>query len=369
MATIDQMNDDEKEFAAAFNEDQAPAAAPSEDEEFGLAEPAAEMPPEPAESEAMDVKSEDAGNASDGEDAAVALVIDGGELEEAAQQAEAKDSAEAAADAGQAGETVAVAEEGNQEQMDMAKEIQRLKSWEGRLKAMEAKLKAAGADSEEEQTEAVADAIEKAAEAADTPADEEKVEQIAEQVEEGGLSVEQAMKQLADDFGDEFVKMIEAIATAKAREAGVRAVDEKVSEIKGTVDEIINDITDTKAKAHFEKIASVHPDFQEIGDSEEFKGYIESMPEDVRGQALDVIANGNAKEIINLLNSFKQANAQGAKPGAEQGAELTEAAESIVDEVVDDSAMDAAEGVRSSGMKLPEQPAKADDYEAAWDSF
>jgi len=373
MATIDQMNDDEKEFAAAFNEDMPAAAQPTEDEEFGTAEPAAaepaaaELPPEPAEGEGMDVKSEDAGNASEGEDAAVAIVVDGGDMEEAAQQAGAKDSAEEAAE--QTGEKVAVATEGADDAMDMAKEIQRLKSWEGRLKAMEAKLKAAGADSEEEQTEAVAEAIEKAADAADTPADEEKVEQIAEMVEEGDLSVQQAMKQLAEDFGDEFVKMIEAIATAKAREAGVKAVDEKVGEIKGTVDEIINDITDTKAKAHFEKIADAHPDFQEIGDSEEFKTFIESMPDDQKGQALEVIANGSARQIIKLLDGFKAAGAAGAKAGMEQPTELTEAEESIVDEAADDSAMDAAEGVRSTGMKLPEQPQKADDYEAAWQEF
>lgn len=365
MATIDQMNDDEKEFAAAFNEDQAPAAQMSEDEEFGLAEPAAEVAPEPAEGKAMETESEDAGEASEGEPAAVAIVVDGGEMEEAAQKAEAKDSAEAAADAGEAGETVAVEEEGNDAQMDVAKEIQRLKSWEGRLKALEAKLKANGADSEEEQTEAVAEAIEKSAEATETVADEEKVEQIAEQVEEGDLSVQQAMKQLAEDFGDEFVKMIEAIATAKAREAGAQAA----SEIKGTVDEIINDITDTKAKAHFEKIADAHPDFAEVGDSEEFKTYVESLPDDQKGQALEVIANGSARQIIKLLDGFKSANAQGAKQGMEQPAELTEAAESIVDEATDDSAMDAAEGVRSSGMKLPEQPAKSDDYDAAWNEF
>lgn len=369
MATIDQMNDDEKEFAAAFNEDQAPAAQMSEDEEFGLAEPAAaeepaaNLPPEPAEGDAMEAKAEDGGEASDGEDAAVALVVDGGELEQAADQAQAKDSAEDAAD--QTGEKVAVATEGADDALDMAKEIQRLKSWEGRLKAMEAKLKAAGADTEEEQTEAVAEAIEKAADATDTPADEEKVEQIAEQVEEGDLSVQQAMKQLAEDFGDEFVKMIEAIATAKAREAGAQAA----SEIKGTVDEIIADITDTKTRSHFEAIADRHPDFQEVGDSEEFKTYIESLPDDQKGQALEVIAGGSAKQIIKLLDGFKAANAAGAEQGMEQPAELTEAAESIVDEAIEDSAMDAAEGVRSSGMKLPEQPAKADDYASAWDEF
>ena len=359
MATMDQMNDDEKEFAAMFEEDAPAAEQVSEDAEFGLAEP--ELPAEPAEGEGMEVTSEDAGEASDGEDAAVAIVMDGGEMDEAAQQATAKDSAEAAAD--QDGEKVAVATEGSDEAMDMAKEIQRLKSWEGRLKAMEAKLKSAGADTEEEQKEVVAEAIEKSADAADTPADEEKVEQIAEMVEEGDLSVQQAMKQLADDFGDEFVKMIEAIATAKAREAGAKAVDEKVGQLSKTVDDVINDIVDTKARTHFETIADKHPDFQEVGDSAEFKTYVESLQPEKREQALQVIANGSAKQIVKLLDEFK-AKAPAAKTG-----ELTEAAgESIVDEVSDE-AMDAAEGVRSSGMKLPEQPGKADDYAAAWDEF
>lgn len=356
MATIDQMNDDEKEFAAAFDEDQAPAASMSEDEEFGMAEAAPAQPVAEAKDGAPEVAAEDAGEASDGESPAVALVIDGGEIEAAADQAGAKDSAEVAADQEP---VVAVEDEPAKQPADMDKEIQRLKSWEGRLKAMEAKLKAAGADTEEEQTEAVAEAIETSAEATDTPADEEKVEQIAEQVEDGQMSVQQAMKQLSDDFGDEFVKMIEAIATAKAREAGTQVV----GELKGTVDEIIADITDNKARSHFEKIADAHPDFNEVGESEEFKGYIESLPDDQKGAALETIAGGSAKQIIKLLSDFK---ATGAK-AAEQ---LTEAqGESIVDQAVDESAMDAAEGVRSSGMKLPDAPQKADDYASAWDQF
>jgi hypothetical protein len=350
MATIDQMNEDEKAYADAFDEEQASAPAMTEDQEFGTGE----VPAEPAAAEDTDVMSEDAGNANEGESPAVAIVVDGGEMEAEMQNAGAKDSAVAAADQ----EPVVAMEEGPTKQpADMDKEVQRLKSWEGRLKAMEAKLKAAGADTPEEQTEAVVEAIDKSADATDTPADEEKVEQIADQVEEGQISVEQAMKQLSDDFGDDFVRMIEAIATAKAREAGSQVV----GELKGTVDEIIGDIVDTKAKAHFEKIADAHPDFNEIGESEEFKTFIESMPEEGKGAALDTIANGSAKAIVKLLNDFKATNKAGA-------AELTEAKDSIVDEVSEDQ-MDAAEGVRSSGMKLPDQPQKADDYASAWDSF
>jgi hypothetical protein len=228
---------------------------------------------------------------------------------------------------------------------------------------MEAKLKAAGADSQEEQAEAVSDAIEQAADATDTPADEDQVEQIAEQVESGAISTEQAMKQLAEDFGDDFVKMIEAIAVAKAKEAGAAAT----AELGKTVDEVINDIVDTKAKAHFEKIADVHPDFNEIGSSAEFKTFIESMPEDKKAAAMQVIGNGSAKQIIGLLSEFKEANAAGAASGAETPEELTQAqGESIVEEATNDEALDAAEGVRSSGMKLPDQPSTASSYEDAW---
>jgi hypothetical protein len=355
MATTD-MNDDEKAYLDAFNEDAPAAAGPTEDAEFGTGE-AAELPAEPVETKDTAVVAEDAGTANDGEDASVTVVMDGGELEQEAQAAGAKASAEAAADVDP---VVAVEDEAAPKAVDMDKEVQRLKSWEGRLKAMEAKLKAAGADTPEEQTEAVAEAIEKAADTTDTPADEEKVEQIAEQVEEGSISPEQAMKQLAEDFGDDFVRMIEAIATAKAREAGTQVV----GELKGTVDEIIGDIVDTKAKAHFERIADAHPDFNEIGESEEFKTYIESLPDDQKGAALETIGNGTAKQIIKLIDGFKAAN----KAGGDAAPELTEAKESIVDEVSDDQ-LDAAEGVRSSGMKLPEQPQKADDYASAWDSF
>ena len=354
MATIDQMNEDEKQFAAAFDEDQAPSASMSEDEEFGMGD----LPEEPASTDETQVNSEDGGSVNEGESPAVAIVMDGEGMQAKAEQAGAEDSAEVAADQDP---VVAIEDEPAKQPADMDKEVQRLKSWEGRLKAMQAKLDAAGADTPEEQTEVVAEAIEKSADATDTPADEEKVEQIAEQVEDGQMSVDQAMKQLADDFGDDFVRMIEAIATAKAREAGGAAASEKMGELKGTVDEIIGDIVDSKSKAHFEKIVDAHPDFNEVGESEQFKAYVEALPDDAKGVALDTIAGGSAKSIIKLLNDFK-ANAPKA-----QG-ELTEAKESIVDEVSEDQ-MDAAEGVRSSGMKLPDTPQKADDYASAWDQF
>ena len=151
MATTDQFKDDQDEFAAAFNEDDAPAAEPSEDEAFGLSEPAEA----PAEDGAE-------GQSSDPVD--VAVVIDGGELEKAAEDRQAKQTAEEAAEPASqdnAAEEVAEGEgdaaEVNPPAVDMEKEVQRLKSWEGRLKAMEAKLKAAETAKQLELTQKTAE--------------------------------------------------------------------------------------------------------------------------------------------------------------------------------------------------------------------
>lgn len=343
--TQDGLNKDQDEFNAAFAEDTPMAAEPSEDEAFGLNLDAA--------------AAEDAGaSQADGEPAAVVVAaIDGEELEQAAAEDQAKDTATSAADAGNAGETLAVEEEAAPA-VDMDKEVQRLKSWEGRLKAMQAKLDAAGAKGEDEQTEAVSEAIEKAADAADTPADAEAVGQIAEQVESGELTAEQAMKQLAEDFGDDFVKMIEAIAVSKAKEAGAGAAAERFEEVNKSVEAIINDIVDTKAKSHFETIATAHPDFNDIGNSPEFATWVESLPDADQAEAKRVATAGSAKEIIKLLDGYKAA-AQQPKADAEQPMDLA-----------NESAMDDAEGVRSTGMRLPQQPGAAeDDFLGAWEQF
>ena len=175
------------------------------------------------------------------------------------------------------------------------------------------------------------------------------------------MTAAEAMKMLAEDFGDDFVKMIEVIASAKAKEAGAAVAGEKFGEVTKTVDEIISNIVDERAKAHFERIADAHPDFNEVGSSPEFSSWVGSLPEDKKADAERVVANGSAKEIIKLLDTYKaQASAPASQSGGNQGAQTDPAV---------DAAMDAAEGVRSSGLKLPEEPAKSDGYEDAWKEF
>lgn len=337
MATQQDLMADSEEFGAAFNEDLPAAAEPSEDEAFGLvpeeaAEPTAEGP---AESEA--------------EAPAVAIVIDPEEapVEEAAAEAEPVEDMAAEAPA-----------EPAEPEFDVAKEEQRLRSWEGRLKALEKQLKAQGG-------EAPADAIEEVGEQAEETGNAElaeAAEAASEAVESGEMSAADAMKMLAEDFGQDFVRMIEVIASAKAKEAGAAAAGERVAEVGKTVDEIISSIVDERAKAHFETIADKHPDFNDVGQSQEFSAWVASLPEGEKAEAQRVVEGGTAKEIIKLLDTYK---AQAPAPAMDE----PESAPVAQTDPAVDAAMDAAEGVRSSGLKLPEEPSKSDGYEDAWKEF
>jgi hypothetical protein len=292
--TPEQMQQDEQDFAASYDEDMPMPVEQSEDEAFGLV-PEAQAAPEANEEDDYPNSPEEALLAED----------------------DAEMPAEPVAEAAEP-----VASE------DTAKEVQRLKSWEGRLKAMEAQLKA-GKSTEESET-----SLDEAGENADMslPA---------------ATDAESAIKALAADFGEEFTKMLLMVIDAKVGKA-----NESVAK---SVDEIINDIVDTKAKAHFESIADKHPDFMEIADSPEFSAYLDAMPEEDKAKAQQIVEGGTSREINALLTAYK--------------ATLT-APEAAPVEVQDDSMMDAAEGVRSSGMRLPMQPSAASgDYEAAWDEF
>ena len=208
---------------------------------------------------------------------------------------------------------------------DSAKETQRLKSWEGRLKAMEAQLKSSKAAPADSGGDVMGD----------NDGDEGAPTDLAT-----------AMKALSDDFGEGFTKMLIAIIDAKVGQA-----NEGVAK---SVDEIINDIVDTKAKAHFESIADKHPDFMDVADSPAFAEFIAAQEDAAKAQ--QVVDGGTSREINSLLDAFKATQAQPEQQGGQA-------------QPVDDGSMDAAEGVRSSGMRLPTQPAASSDYADAWREF
>lgn len=199
-------------------------------------------------------------------------------------------------------------------------DIQRQKSWEGRLRKREEELAA------REAATANAPAV-----SGDAAA---------------------AIAQLTEDFGAEFVKMIVAIAAGEASKVAA----ENVGGVSGTIDQLIADTRAAFTTMHYAAIADAHEDFMEVAESPKFKEWLESMPDDQRLEKEAVIQGGTAGKVIKLLNEYKDWCKQ--KDGAQ--------AES------DDYALDAASGVRSSSpVSLPSKAKRnpEEEYLAAWNSM
>ena len=260
------------------------------------------------------------------------------------------------------------------------KDIQRKKSWEGRLRKLEAELKAkadaiaAGkpemngpADDGSTVDGQASEALEQVADQAEAQGDmamADKVEETAEKVESGEMSTEDAMKALAEDFGEPFVKMIAAIA----KSAASATAGEKIGELEKSTADIIDHLKDRNAREHFKAIESAHADFVEIGQDPAFGEWKAQDPERER-----IAAGGTADEIISMLSEFKGQGTTTDTGGADAApapvAEFDAQAEQAADDSAPDDELDAAEGVRSAGMQLPEEPAAADDYAGAWEEF
>ena len=264
MAAPMQMQQDENDFAAAFEE--------------GAAVDAGEVTEEMAAGlDIEDALEDQAEGETDGAEVA-------GETEDAGMMM-------ASAPAGEAG---AMTPE------ELAKEVQRLKSWEGRLKARDAELKAreAGGGMGSEGAD-VAEAVAVAAEA---------VEQ--------GAAPDDVMATLASDFGPDFVEAIGKLIEAKAGAIAERVAGEKVNPVMGTMEQLIGSLTDERQRNHFEAIADRHPDFSEVASNPAFQEWVSQQGE----AAQSVVEGGSARQVIALLDQFKAA-AGGEDMAAMQAAE------------------------------------------------
>ena len=209
---------------------------------------------------------------------------------------------------------------------------QRLKSWEGRLKAKQMELDAREAsmgssNANEEQASMPMDGESASEEAGESP-DMEAAEQS------------DPAKMLAEDFGEDFVNQLKALIKAE--------VDNGVGGVSGTVTQLIADLQQQGQQNHFQAIADTHGDFMEVVESPEFSAWKESQPD--QGALQRVIDSGSSREIIAMLSKFKDDS------------------KGMADDMggSNDDALDAAEGVRSSGISLPKEPTSSQDFADAW---
>ena len=211
-------------------------------------------------------------------------------------------------------------------------DLQRQKSWEGRLRKREEELAAreAALGSGNGEVPAAADDAE-----------------IAE-----------IRQRLTEDFGDEFVGMISKLAAYEARKLAAEDFDSKLNPIQQTIAQAIQDVHAAFESMHFGAIADAHENFQDIINSPEFGAYINGLSGDEQEAAQAVLEGGTPKQVIGLLNAYKES--------LEQKAEQVDSDTSV------DDALDAAEGVRgSSPVQLPGRVpvGDEDEYRAAWDAM
>ena len=259
------------------------------------------------------------------EEAAGGLDVEGVEQEALPEEA-AEEAAEDAAEE-PSGD---IAMEAAEATADPKLEEQRLKSWEGRLKAREKELA--------KQAETMKQPVQ----AQDSVA--EQVGAAIESIE--GMPEDEAYKTLAADFGDDFAKTLIKIIDSRSGAVADRMAKEQSTAVAGRVDELINEIKNDKVREHFEAIQSAHPDFDDVRKTPEFAAYIEKDPK------LQAIVNsGSTRQSIKLLDDFKKS----IQAPAEEAQEPS-------------SAVAAAEGVRSRGLRIPEKP-RGDSFESAWNEF
>jgi hypothetical protein len=304
----EEMDQNAADYADQFNQADTPPREVSDDEAFGLG-------PESAAAEASAPP-----EGSPAEEAAESPAAEAAE-EPGGEGTPAEQAAEAAAPEPDAMAAEAAAP-------SPADQEQRLKSWEGRLKARQAELdarEAAMGDSSvnDEQESLPLDDAGSGAEASAEHGDNADPAQV-----------------LAEDFGADFVDQLTKLVT-KIAESCMDGVSYKV-------DCVIKDLTNERLQNHFNAIAATHGDFMEVVESPEFGAWKASQPDQAALQ--EVIDRGSSRQIIGMLTAFKEAHRKddGGGPGYE------------------DDALDAAEGVRSSGVTLPKEPTDSEDYTKAW---
>lgn len=199
-------------------------------------------------------------------------------------------------------------------------DMQRQKSWEGRLKKREEELAAR--------------------EAAMAPsASDEEIAAIKEA--------------LANDFGEELVDMISKLVAHEAKKISGSSIGESLNPVTARIDEAIAQVQEAFNSMHFGAIADAHEDFQEIVESPEFGAYVESLPEDQKAKTVAVMQGGRANQVIAVLSAYKKSLESAG------GADM-------------DDALDAASAVRGSApVSLPGRApiGDNDEYKSAWDSM
>jgi hypothetical protein len=226
-------------------------------------------------------------------------------------------------------------------------DMQRFKSWEGRLKKREAELAAREAALQRKSGGEMESPAEEAAEGG----------QVELMISDGGGQADAEAATMSDhneptlaelleegrnDFGDRFILMVTKAAEEGARKIVEEMLGSKLGETEASVKALMDRIDAADQGEHMEYISDMHPDVADVVESDEFKQWIADKPE---MQAC--CEHGTKRAVVKMLNKFKEARK----------------------EANNDEAIDDLVAVQSSGVVIPETKKGGDSFEAAWNEF
>lgn len=159
------------------------------------------------------------------------------------------------------------------------------------------------------------------------------------------------VEQMAADYGPEIVAAVTAIVERTVRKIVEEMGGAFASEIEGKIAEIMRATDEGFGMIQGEMLRSVVDDIDDVLESEEFTAWVESLPEEEKAQAQQVIDAGTPSQGIKLIRQYK-ARSKGPSPE-------------------DVWAEDAAVAVKGkSPVRLPDRPSMSpeDEYRAAFNA-
>lgn len=159
------------------------------------------------------------------------------------------------------------------------------------------------------------------------------------------------VEKMAADYGPEIVAAVTAIVERTVRKIVEEMGGAFASEVEGKIAEIMRATNEGFGMIQGEMLRSVVDDIDDVLESDEFTAWVESLPEEEKAQAQQVIDAGTPSQGIKLIRQYK-ARSKGPSPE-------------------DVWAEDAAVAVKGkSPVRLPDRPSMSpeDEYRAAFNA-
>lgn len=218
------------------------------------------------------------------------------------------------------------------------KEVQRSKSWEGRINAAEKRAK---------ELEGKVKELEKPSQPSLTPPVKENLVDVTDPLIKGFI----------DEMGEDFIKPLNAYMKKLIKEH----IDPVLNQLKPVVDKvpvIEKELSDEKANketVHYQTILDAHKDTPELVKEGKLKTYVESLPYTEAIRCQKIMESGSAKEVIELIDAYKK-SLEGGDNGKEKPPSKVKS-EQVIE----------ATAVKGGSFNVPKGKPDANDFNGAFE--